>query len=55
MVSLTTLVPTYRGAGCKVGSSGGGVKGSLGSLLPSPSTRGNREDNDEDSILSDAI
>ena len=54
-MSLTTLVPTRRGTSYKVSSSSKGTKGNLGSLLPSPSARGDREDNNKDSILSDAI
>ena len=55
VVSLTTLVPTRCGASYKVSSNSRGIKGSLGSLLLSPSTRGDRDDDDEDSILSDAV
>ena len=55
MVSLTTLVPTRRGNNYKVSSSSRGIKGGLGSLLSSPSARGDREDNNKDSILSDTI
>ena len=54
-LSLTILVPTYYSASCRVSSNSRGIKGSLGSLLLSPSARGNREDNNEDSILSNAI
>ena len=53
--SLTTPVPTRRGAGRKVGSGGGGAKGGSGSLLPGPGAGGDGEDDDEDSILSDAV
>ena len=55
MASLTTLVPTYYSTSYKVSSSSGGIKGSLGSLLLSLSTRGDREDDNKDSILSDTI